>query len=339
LAIRKLNGRFVVEFEQRGRRVFRRLPRGATKDQATELETRLRRKLIDQQLLGKRPDVSLRCAIESWLKESVNGRKSAGQTGSHAAQVLASLDADNGGNDGIVDLLQRAAANISRQAGTSLAAATVNRRLCILKAVAKFAWRKGWTEENLSAKIQLLPEKKYQRREVTPDMARLLIEKASTPRAKALIAFTAYTGLRLGEVLKLTPANVRKGALHILDTKNGTDRVVPILPGLEPHLGQLPFGAGWRNVYRGWERAREKAGLTIRYHDLRHMVGTALHEAGADQRRIMDILGHKSIATSARYIHPSQEANRKALGRALSKLDTGPSTSQRRAGKGAKKAA
>jgi integrase len=161
-----------------------------------------------------------------------------------------------------------------------LHAGTINRRLCILKAVAKFAWRKGWTAENLSPRIQLLPEKKYQRREVTPDMARDLIAAATTPRAKALIAFSAYTGLRLGEVLKLTPKNVRKGALVILDTKNGTDRVVPILPGLEPHLAQLPFGANWRNVYRGFERARKKSGIQIRYHDLRHMVGTALHESG-----------------------------------------------------------
>jgi integrase len=339
LAVRRINGRFAVEFEQRGRRVFRRLPRGATKDQATELETRLRRKLIDQQLLGKKPDVSLTRAIESWLEEVVAGRKSEAATKSHAAQVLVSLNANDRADGGIVDLLHLASAHIREQVAAGLSAATVNRRLCILKAVAKFAWRKGWAEENLSAKIQLLPEKKYQRREVTPEMARLLIEKANTPRAKALIAFSAYTGLRLGEVLKLQPGDVKKGALHLRDTKNGMDRIVPILPGLEPHLGQLPFGAGWRNVYRGWESARKRAKLDIRYHDLRHMVGTALHEAGADQRRIMDILGHKSIQTSARYVHPSQEANRKALGRALSKLDATPSKSHQKVGKVAKKAA
>ena len=331
MAVRRINGRFAVEFEQRGRRVFRRVPRGATKDQATEFETRLRRTLIDQQLLGKKPDVSLESAINAWLAEAVKGRKSEKGTKSHAGAVKGILGGAN--------LTESARVAETIRTHATLSAGTRNRRLCILKAVAKFAWLKGWTEENLSAKIQLLPEKKYQRREVTPEMARLLIEKASTPRAKALIAFSAYTGLRLGEVLKLTPASVRNGALYLTDTKNGTDRVVPILPGLEPHLGQLPFGAGWRNVYRGWESARKRAKLNIRYHDLRHMVGTALHEAGENQRTIMDILGHKSIATSARYIHPSQETNRAALGRALSKLDTAPSKSHQKAGKAAKKAA
>jgi integrase len=330
LAIRKLNGRHVVEFEQSGTRVFRRLPPAATKAQAIALETRIRQGLIDQKILGKRPDVLVTKAIETWLDQVVTGRKSEVATRSHAARV----NADCAGE--LLSGLQTCAERIR---GNDLSPGTRNRRLCILKAVAKFAWRKGWTEENLSAKIQLLPEKKYQRREVTPDMARLLIEKASTPRAKALIAFSAYTGLRLGEVLKLKPADIKGDALLLRDTKNGTDRVVPILPGLKPHLGQIPFGANWRNVYRGFESARKRAKLEIRYHDLRHMVGTALHEAGESQRTIMDILGHKSIATSARYIHPSKEANRRALAAALTKLAPTPSKSHQKGGKVAKKAA
>jgi integrase len=330
MAVRRIKGRFVVEFEQKGSRIFRRLPPRATKAQAHELETRLRQSLIDQQLLGKVPDVLVTKAIEYWLDQVVTGRKSEVATRSHAANIVA---------DCAGELLGGLPSCAERIRGHDLSAGTRNRRLCVLKAVAKFAWRKGWTEENLSARIQLLPEKKYQRREVTPEMAKALIDAATTPRAKALIAFSAYTGLRLGEVLKLTPESVRNGALHLTDTKNGMDRVVPILPGLEPHLAQLPFGAGWRNVYRGWERARKKAKLSIRYHDLRHMVGTALHEAGEGQRTIMDILGHKSIQTSARYIHPSQETNRAALERALTKLAPAPSKSHQKGRKGAKKAA
>lgn len=319
MAVRKINGRFVIEFEQSGSRVFRRLPAAATKAQAVALETRIRQSLIDQKLLGKVPDVSLERAIGAWLEEA-SARKSAKKTGQHALCVKNELAGDYAIGD-----MARCGEAIQRSGkGRNLSNGTINRRLCILKAVAKFAWRKGWTEENLSAKIQLLPEKKYQRREVTPDMARLLIEKASTPRAKALIAFSAYTGMRLGEVLKLKPENIKGDVLVLRDTKNGMDRIVPILPGLKPHLGQIPFGANWRNVYRGFESARKRAKLDIRYHDLRHMVGTALHEAGADQRRIMDILGHKSIQTSARYIHPSQEANRKALEAALGDLAKKP---------------
>lgn len=208
------------------------------------------------------------------------------------------------------------ASDVREYAG--LAAATINRRLCVLKAVAKFAWRKGWLEENLSGKIQLLPEKKYRRREVAIEDAEKLIQHANTARAKALIALSAYTGLRLGEVLRLKPEDVKGDVIVVRDSKTGEDRVVPILKELRPHLEQLPFKAGWRNVYRGFLKARERAGLTIRYHDLRHMVASALARSGADLRLSMDIMGHKSVETHRRYVHTDIEAKRKALVKALS---------------------
>lgn len=302
--------RFAVEFEQRGSRIFRRLPAGATKEQANQLETRLKHELIDQTVLGKRPNVTLEYAINTWLAEAVAGRKSEERTKSHANRVREALGPDAG------PLSEISSAAISIRE-SPLSAGTINRRLCILKAVAKFAWRKGWTEENLSARIQLLPEPKYVRREVTLEDARKLIDHASTPRAKALIALSAYTGLRLGEVLKLRPEDVKGDVLIARDTKNGTDRIVPVLPELRPHLKQIPFEAGWRNVYRGFEAARKRAGLTIRYHDLRHMVASLLASSGAHQGLSMKLMGHKSVATHQRYVHPEAEAMRKMLRRAI----------------------
>lgn len=303
--------RYAVEFEVRGSRIFRRLPAGASKAQALQLEARLRNELIDQTIIGTRPDVTLEYAIRSWLSEAVKGRKSEAHTTGHANRVVE----ETAGR--LLSECHQSAADAVRAAGKDLAPATVNRRLCILKAVAKFSWRKGWTAENLSARVQLLPEKKYERREVSPEMARSLIEHATTPRAKALIALSAYTGLRLGEVLKLRKEDVKGGVIVARDTKNGTDRIIPILPELKPHLSQIPFTAGWRNVYRGFERAREAAGLDIRYHDLRHMVASALAKSGADLRTSMDIMGHKSIETHRRYVHVDMDTRRAALTKAL----------------------
>lgn len=306
--------RYAVEFESRGHRVFRRLPPGATKEQASQLETRRRHELIDQAVIGKRPNVSLEAAIRSWLAEKVTGRKSEKPTRSHAAQVLGYC-ADSKSLDG----LPAVAASIAES--KALSPGTRNRRLCVLKAVAKFAWRKGWTAENLSGRVPLLPEPRYARREVTPAMAADLVKHAPTARAKALIALSAYTGLRLGEVLKLKPVDVKGGVIVAKDTKNGTDRIIPILPELEPHLKELPFKAGWRNVYRGFEAARRRAGLDLRYHDLRHMVATALANSEADPRLSMKIMGHRSVATHQRYVHPEVEPMRRALAKALKPIN------------------
>jgi integrase len=57
-----------------------------------------------------------------------------------------------------------------------------------------------------------------------------------------------------------------------------------------------------RNILR---RALRKAGLPpLRFHDLRHMAGTLMHEAGVPLKRAQEILGHASERTTlAIYTH------------------------------------
>ena len=305
MAVRKNGDRWVVEFMQRGVRIFRRLPPGRTKHDAQQLESKLRGQIFNAVDLGKLPDPLLSKVIDEWL-ETKRGTKSERHTDSHAARVRSLLDREQR-----LSQLQDAAVGI--RANPAWSAATRNRRLCILKAVAKYAYQKGYTPENLSAKIQLLPEKSYQRRELDPNAITALLNAATTPRARALIAFGAYTGMRLGEILKLTSEDVLGGFIRVWDSKTGEDRQIPIPAQLKPHLGSVPFKGSWRNVYRGWLSARKRAGLTLRYHDLRHMAATAMAEAGHHPIIIADVLGHKSLQTTRKYTHPSLEAKAKAL--------------------------
>ena len=262
--------------------------------------------------LGKLPDPLLSKVIDEWLETIVKERKAEKQTRSHAAAALGAMDGDTD-RLRLSDVLSVADAIKRTGPGSGHAASTRNRRLCVLKAVSKYAFQKGYTQENLSAKIQLLPEKGYQRREIDMGAIQALLDAATTPRARALIAFAAYTGMRLGEVLKLTPKDVLGGYIRVRDAKTG-DRDIPIPGALEPYLGILPFTGGWRNIYRGWLSARKRAGLTLRYHDLRHMAATSMAEAGHHPIIIADILGHKSLQTTRKYTHPSLAAKAKALG-------------------------
>jgi len=305
LAVRKINGRFVVEFEQSKTRVFRRLPVAATKAQALALETRIRQSLIDQKILGKVPDVSLEYAIKAWLEEEVRGRKSEGATKSHAAAVLGLL---GGGH-----LSASAVVGETIRAQSSLSAGTRNRRLCILKAVAKFAWRKGWTQENLSAKIQLLPEKNARHVYLTREQMDALIDAIEPFEAKAFVAIAAFTGMRQGEVMALTPEDVGESGLIIRDSKIGEPRIVPYL-GDRRYLKAIPFKSHKRTLYAAFERARDELGLGgIRYHDLRHSAASALVNSGADIFVVGQILGHKSAQTTKRYAHLSVERMHAAL--------------------------
>jgi len=44
------------------------------------------------------------------------------------------------------------------------------------------------------------------------------------------------------------------------------------------------------------------------------MAATAMAEAKHHPKVIADVLGHRSLATTMKYIHPSMDAKRKALG-------------------------
>jgi integrase len=310
----------------KGERIFRRLPGGRTKADAQALESKLRSQIFDAVDLGKLPDPLLEKLIDEWLENIVAGRKSDSQTKSHASAVK--NRADGARLSQTAEVAQKLGASVLGTGheggrGSGLAAGTINRRLCILKAVAKYAYQKGYCKENLSAKIQLLPEKSYTRREIDMGAIPALMDAATTPRARALIAFGAYTGMRLGEILKLTPEDVVGGFIRVLDSKTGEDRRVPIAPALRPHLGALPFKGNWRNVYRGWLSARKRAKLSLRYHDLRHMAATAMAEAGHHPIIIADVLGHKSLQTTRKYTHPSMEAKAKALGAITAGLHRG----------------
>jgi hypothetical protein len=59
-------------------------------------------------------------------------------------------------------------------------------------------------------------------------------------------------------------------------------------------------------------RVRVRWRPVICFHDLRHCMGTALAEAGVEQRLIQELLGHSGIRISERYTKPRRPALRRA---------------------------
>lgn len=308
MAVRTKSGKFVVEFELRGRRVHRRLPEGATRQQAEELEARLRSAIFGQVDLGHRPTIPLDGAIQIWIKERVAHMKSARATTTHADQLAEWVIGKT-----VYDIPDIAARYKKRQLGT-LANATINRRLCVLKAVAKFAFVKGWTDSNLSARIQTLPEGSGRETYLTKDQLSKLVDKCTEPEGKAWIMIAAYTGMRQGEIMALQQQDVTPDAIIIRDSKIGTPRLVPVIKRLKPFLRYIPFTMHARTYYAMFEAARAAAGLHgLTFHDLRHTTASLLINAGVDLYTVGQILGHKSQATTKRYAHLSIETLTKAM--------------------------
>ena len=171
---------------------------------------------------------------------------------------------------------------------------------------------------------------------------RALLDAAPSLKHRAMFMLLYGAGLRVSEMLRLTIADVDSArmVLHIRDTKNRHDRIVPLpRPALdalraywkeERPSGPMLFEGrcGRETLTRGAvnqaiSRAARKAGILHRVypHLLRHAFATHMLELGGDLRTVQILLGHRSLQSTARYTHLT-EARRASLRSPLEVLDT-----------------
>jgi integrase len=146
------------------------------------------------------------------------------------------------------------------------------------------------------------------------------------PSARALFRLLMLTGCRSGEWLRAlwSWVDLDGAALNLPDSKTGAKRV-PLSPDAVAVLRSLPrssiyvlpglTGGPLGGHRRIWLRILKRAGVSgrVRIHDIRHTVGSYAHRAGASQREVADLLGHKQMSTAARYIHgPGSEKHSNA---------------------------
>ncbi len=172
--------------------------------------------------------------------------------------------------------------------------------------------------------------------------ARGELELFEDHRDSEAIRVAAYSGLRLGELLALRWRDVdwSGSALTISrslssgvegTTKSGHVRRVPMadqaaaastgsrsarISSLADDyvfcnaLGRPLDGSALRRRYK---RARDAAGLRpLRWHDLRHTVGSLLVAGGVDLVSIKDAMGHSQLTTTSPYLHARPATERAA---------------------------
>lgn len=127
------------------------------------------------------------------------------------------------------------------------------------------------------------------------------------------------TGMRHGEILSITPEMVEvKGDMcivHLSNTKNGDDRDVVCYGRTFEAMKALDFHPGThyshRKFYNAWDEARyriAKGDKEFVFHVLRHTAATKMaNELKLPTITVAQQLGHRSLQTTAKYVHQTPE--------------------------------
>ena len=146
---------------------------------------------------------------------------------------------------------------------------------------------------------------------------RLIARGLVRPESGALIRLLAVTGCRKCEVMHAKKSWVdRERRLLLLPDSKVGQRRIPLSGVALAIIDKMGADGEWlipgrkngqplQNPYRPWSLIKTEAGLPteLRLHDLRHTTGSLAHMAGASQREVAELLGHKQLSTTERYLH------------------------------------
>ena len=205
--------------------------------------------------------------------------------------------------------------------------ATINRERSFLKAVLNKAVKWGIIDQNPLKGMEPLPESHLFNRYLTVDETLALID-ACEPHLRPLIVTGIFTGLRWGSVLKLkwNELDLTNSIITLTTSKNEV-LVYPLPEPVKEEISQIKRNGQayvfinpetdrpWRNLRKAFNRAKTKAKITkpFRFHDLRHSFASNLVMNGQDLKTVQELLGHRSLATTLRYVHLNILHKKKAV--------------------------
>jgi len=151
-----------------------------------------------------------------------------------------------------------------------------------------------------------------------------LINSTSTLKSKLIIQLLYSSGLRVSEIVNLTKQNLdfTENTGWVREGKGKKDRMFIFSKKLGKKLEKfINKNLDWqyvfskvkplttRNIQKIVQNTTKKANIEkeVHPHTLRHSFATHLLDAEVDLRKIQELLGHSSIATTQIYTHVSQE--------------------------------
>ena len=160
-----------------------------------------------------------------------------------------------------------------------------------------------------------------------------ILSNSGYPWTSHIVTIALKSGMRKSEILGIGKSRDQVKAdqpygeisrdlskVYLRRTKNGDDRVVHLHPEALKALEALDFNPSkhydHHHFYAVWDKARRriaKGDDTFVFHVTRHTAATTLASLGFNTVKIGKMLGHKTIVTTAKYIHEDEETSIKMI--------------------------
>lgn len=147
------------------------------------------------------------------------------------------------------------------------------------------------------------------------DIVDEIIFRTDNPRNRVMLELMARGGMRVGEVLKLTPNDIEDRKIIIRDPKSGKEMEVVFIPQkvadrLKEYIRNKEIGPDERIFPITYSASRivvikagELVGANLRPHDLRRHAATYASRAGTPLEIVSKIiLRHSNLSTTQRYL-------------------------------------
>jgi integrase/recombinase XerD len=144
---------------------------------------------------------------------------------------------------------------------------------------------------------------------------------------RSLILVLRYTGLRIGDAMRLGEQHIQEGKIVLRTQKTGQPIMVPVSASIIAELRATPKrGAGWfwdgdadlESTIEDWRRRLKAAAQRARvprpsFHRFRDTFATELLASGAAIEHVAELLGHSSVKVTHRHYSPWVAARQAAL--------------------------
>lgn len=200
--------------------------------------------------------------------------------------------------------------------------ASVNREMNLISGVISHAIAEKWIVLRHNPVHDVTrPAKGKPRKKRAPEGTLPEIDLAKPPETSMdyvpwVATFAVETAMRMGEILGLTWQHVHARHVHVVKTKNGDPRDVPLTALAQRLLDALPKGdthpfpinAGTLGIYYR-EMIGSKTG--VRFHDLRHegitRMAQKIAKNGGTVLDLAKITGHRDLKSLMVYFNPTPD--------------------------------